>query len=149
ADDQPSAGISELRARLIAAGIALSGQFWTALRFREDGSTELVGCWEVPEALEGVWDSEADVVGTLPARRELVATWRPTEAPPAPRGAADPGVAALRDALGRRDAGSGVGEREMRQRVLVQGGADFTVELAVTVDPPDPASPSRSERPAR
>ncbi|MGO2111428.1 MAG: MerR family transcriptional regulator, partial [Pseudoclavibacter sp.] len=68
-----------LFARLQEAGLGPSGPFWTALRIGERGTVEVVCCWPTfAEADEGA-GGPGSFAGMLPARTELVGTWRPID----------------------------------------------------------------------
>ncbi|MGO1920528.1 MAG: hypothetical protein ACTH07_04080, partial [Microbacterium sp.] len=69
----------------------------------------------------------------LPARTDLVATWRPTEGETLPDGAAHPAVVALFDAVADRKIE--LGGLEVRQTVLGQSEQDYAVDVSVTIEP--------------
>lgn len=134
-DEQANDGFSALHRRLNEAGVPMTGAFWTALRTGESGDVEVVGCWEIDEDPAGRWSGEGDVTGTLPARRDLVATWRPTDADEVPHGATHPAIVALFDAIDERGADLPVRTTEVRQAVRGGFGSDdFAVEVAVTLE---------------
>lgn len=67
----------------------------------------------------------------MPARTELVATWRPTAGEELPEGSLHPAVVGLFDAIDERDLDL-VGT-EVRQTVLGSTEDDAVIEVAVTV----------------
>jgi DNA-binding transcriptional MerR regulator len=142
-DDDANQVFGALFATLHASGLGPSGPFWTTLRAGELGTAELVCCWPtsspVPESVCGP-DSFA---GLLPPRTELVATWRPLEGEELPEGTLHPAIVALFDSLADRAHGTIGGESrggidgvtEVRQTVLGESEADYSVEVSITVSP--------------
>lgn len=118
-------------ARLQASGLGRSGPFWTALRAGDRGTVEVVCCWptltDVPDGVRGPGTFSA----VLPARAELVATWRPVDGEELPEGALHPAVVGLFDAIVER--GAELGNIEVRQTVIGQSADDYAVELSVTL----------------
>ncbi|PFG45032.1 DNA-binding transcriptional MerR regulator [Georgenia soli] len=115
------------------AEMAPAGAFWTALR---EGGTpdtaELLCCWPTERRLPAGWGGDGTVVGVLPQRRELVATWR-SDGGPLPEGAVHPAVVALFEAVASR--GLELSRPEVRQTVVEDDGEGaFAVEIAVTIE---------------
>ena len=69
--------------------------------------------------------------GVLPARTELVATWRPVVAEELPAETLHPAAVGLFDAIAER--GAELGNVEVRQAVIGQSADDYAVELSVTI----------------
>ena len=91
------------------AGLGPSGGFWTTLRAGEQGAgdagtIEIVCCWPTAVAVDPGWGGPDTVVGMLPARTELVATWRPGDDEEPLGSTTHPAVVALFDAIAERDA---------------------------------------------
>ncbi|GAA3932592.1 MerR family DNA-binding transcriptional regulator [Microbacterium soli] len=130
-DDDANAVLGALFARLQAAGAGPSGPFWLTLRAGDRGTIEVVCCWptasHVPEEARGSESFSAE----LPARTELVATWRPVDGEEPPEGALHPAAVGLFDAIAER--GVELGDVEVRQTVIGQSADDYAVELSVTV----------------
>lgn len=130
-DDDAGSVLGALFARLQAAGVGPSGPFWTALRAGDRGTVAVVCCWptdsDVPEEVRGPESFSA----VLPARTELVATWRPAEGEEPPEGALHPAAVGLFDAIAER--GVELGDVEVRQAVIGRSADDYAVELSVTV----------------
>ncbi|WP_117671836.1 MerR family DNA-binding transcriptional regulator [Micromonospora sp. MW-13] len=116
--------------QLQASGLGPSGQFWTTLRAGERGTVEVV--WPTPTEVDDEWCGPQTFAGVLPARTELVATWRPAEGETLPDGPTHPAVVALFDAIaGRQIELRGM---EVRQTVLGQSEEDYAVEVSVSVE---------------
>ncbi|OZB80243.1 MAG: hypothetical protein B7X41_18240 [Microbacterium sp. 14-71-5] len=132
-DDDANEVLGALFARLHAADIEPSGRFWTALGAGDRGAVEVACCWatsaDVPEEIRGPESFSA----VLPARTELVVTWRPADDERFPAGTLHPAVVGLFDAIAER--GSGLGDVEVRQTVIGRSADDDSVELSVTVSP--------------
>jgi len=130
-DDDANEVLGALFARLHAAGIEPSGRFWTALRAGDRGTVEVACCWatpaDVPEGIRGPESFSA----VLPARTELVVTWRPADDEQFPEGTLHPAVVGLFDAIAER--GSRLDDVEVRQTVIGESADDHSVELSVTV----------------
>ncbi|WP_368497763.1 MerR family transcriptional regulator [Herbiconiux sp. A18JL235] len=136
-DDDANEVFAALYARIQQAGLGPSGSFWTALRPGDERDTvEIVCCWPVHAASVAHPDGGPlgpDVFAAeLPARTELVATWRPTSGEELPEGVLHPAVVALFDAVSERDVVLSGGS-EVRQAVLGHGEDDFAVEVSITV----------------
>ncbi|PPG54434.1 MerR family transcriptional regulator [Rathayibacter sp. AY1E9] len=127
-DDEANEIFGALATRVHAAGLGPTGRFWTALRAGEPGSAELVCCWPTSAEAEG---DLADLAAILPARTELVATWRPRGGEELPEGTLHPAIVALFDAAG--DRGLRLDGVEVRQTVLGEGPEDVAVEVSLTV----------------
>ncbi|ANJ25689.1 MerR family DNA-binding transcriptional regulator [Agromyces aureus] len=132
-DDDAEAVLAELFERLRASDLGPSGQFWTTLRAGEQGAVEVVCCWPTPVEVDDERFGAEAFSGVVPARVELVATWRPTEGETLPDGATHPAVVALFDALAHRPI-DGLRTLEVRQTVLGMSEDDYAVEVAVTVE---------------
>lgn len=131
-DDDANRVLGELYQRIQEAGLGPVGTFWTALRPGENGRVELVCCWPtLSVAPESVHGPQA-VAAVLPARTELIASWRPSGDEELPEGILHPAVVALFDAVGER--GMRLGAVEVRQSVIATSETDYTVEVAVTID---------------
>lgn len=130
-DDDANRVLGELFERVQDAGLGPVGNFWTALRPGENGRVEIVCCWPtLSVAPESVHGSEA-FSAVLPARTELVASWRPTSDEELREGVLHPAVVALFDAVGERR--MRLDEVEVRQSVIATSETDYTVEVAVTI----------------
>ncbi|WP_454137978.1 MerR family DNA-binding transcriptional regulator [Microbacterium paulum] len=130
-DEDANEVFGVLFARLQGAGLGPTGPFWTALRAGDRGTIEMLCCWPTPSDVpEDVRGSET-FSGVLPARLELVATWRPALGEELPEGALHPAVVGLFDAIAER--GATLGDVEVRQAVVGQSADDYVVELSVTV----------------
>ncbi|WP_309104693.1 MerR family transcriptional regulator [Microbacterium sp.] len=130
-DDDANQVFAALFAQLHASGLGPSGQFWTALRAGERGTIEVVCCWPtLTLAPEGAGGPET-FSGVLPARTELVATWRAVEGEELPEGSLHPAVVGLFDSIAARSLN--LGDAEVRQAVIGQSEDDFAVEVSVTV----------------
>lgn len=130
-DDDANEVFGSLFARLQAAGVGPSGPFWTALRAGDRGTVEVVCCWPtLVEVSEDVRGSES-FSGVLPARTELVATWRPVAGEEPPAETLHPAAVGLFDAIAER--GAELGSVEVRQAVIGQSADDYAVELSVTI----------------
>ncbi|PPH18165.1 MULTISPECIES: MerR family transcriptional regulator [unclassified Rathayibacter] len=127
-DDEANEILGVLAIRVHAAVLGPTGRFWTALRAGEPGSAELVCCWPTSAEAEG---DLADLAAILPARTELVATWRPRDGEELPEGTLHPAIVALFDAAG--DRGLRLDGVEVRQTVLGEGPEDVAVEVSLTV----------------
>lgn len=126
-DDRADAEFGALFLRMREAGIAPAGAFWSAIRAGGADAVEVVGCWPIDaEPPSGLADATT-VVGVLPRRTELVATWRPDGDESLPDGAAHPAIVALFDALADLD--DPVTWSEVRQMPL----DDAAVEVAITL----------------
>lgn len=130
-DHKANEVFSALFVRLQAAGLGPCGSFWTTLRAGDRGTVEVVCCWptdsDVPEQVRGSESFSA----VLPARTELVATWRPTTDEELPEETLHPAVVGLFDAVAER--GAGLGTVEVRQTIVGQSADDYAVEISVTV----------------
>lgn len=71
------------------------------------------------------------MAGTLPARTELVATWRPTTGEALPEGPLHPAMVALFDAIA--DGQVELHGTEVRQRVLGNDEDNYSVQISVSV----------------
>ncbi|MFC6356335.1 MerR family DNA-binding transcriptional regulator [Luethyella okanaganae] len=131
-DEDANAVFGELFKQLQASDLGPSGQFWTTLRADERGIVEVVCCWPTPIKVDDEWGGPQAFAGILPARIELVATWRPTGGETLPDGATHPAVVALFDAIAHRQIELH-GLLEVRQTVLGQSEEDHAVEVSVTV----------------
>lgn len=125
-DDDANAASGELYGQLRSAGLGPSGEFWTTLRVGDDGTAELLLCWPTAEALDPDWGGTQALVGVLPSRTELVASWQPEEGEVLPEGGLHPAVVALFDSLGERDVTPD--RTEIRQTVVGEG-----VEVSLTI----------------
>ncbi|WP_157433009.1 MerR family DNA-binding transcriptional regulator [Actinomadura rifamycini] len=124
-----------LLADLRSDGLGPSGQFWTAVREGDaPDRAEVVCCWPTAEPAPDGWGGPGTVVGVLPERRELVATWRSATGGPLPEGSVHPAVVALFDAVAAR--GVAVSHDEVRQAVLGRDEHDHSVEVSVTIEQP-------------
>ena len=130
-DEAANAEFGELFLRMRTAGIAPTGRFWTTLRTGEGGEVEIIGCWPVEAEPPAGFASAPAVVGRLPERVDLVATWRPAGDEELPDGAAHPAVVALFDALAGSEAV--VAATEVRQTPLGDHEGDASVEVAITL----------------
>ncbi len=120
-----------LFARIQAAGLGPSGPFWTALRAGDRDTVELVCCWPTTrEAPQGAGGPDS-ISAVLPARRELVAVWRPTGGEELPDGALHPAIVGLFDAIADRP--GALDEIEVRQSVIGTGDDDYAVEVSVSI----------------
>jgi DNA-binding transcriptional MerR regulator len=132
-DDTANAAFGALFLRMHEAGLAPSGPFWSAISAGDSGEVEIIGCWPVDADPPAGFADGPIVVGVLPARTELVATWHPGGDETLPAGSAHPAIVALYDSLAGLD---GV-ERatEVRQTPLIsEDGSDLTaVEVAITL----------------
>ncbi|MFJ4164618.1 MerR family transcriptional regulator [Microbacterium sp. NPDC089698] len=130
-DDDVNDVLGALNARLLASGVGPCGSFWTLLRAGDRGAVETVCCWptlfEVSEEVRGPESFSA----VLPARTELVATWRPVDGQELPEGTLHPAAVGLFDAIAER--GVELGNVEMRQAVIGESCDDYAVGLSVTV----------------
>lgn len=113
------------------AGLGPAGSFWTSIRAGDRGQIELVCCWPTVRPAEVGWGGAGTKVNVLPARTELVATWRPDAGEELPEGYTHPAVVALFEAAGSR--GLDIGEAEVRQSVHGTGDDDWSVEVAITI----------------
>ncbi|MGX1702600.1 MerR family DNA-binding transcriptional regulator [Microbacterium sp. NPDC055357] len=130
-DEDANEIFGALFTRLQRAGLGPSGPFWTALRAGDQGTIEIACCWPTPEDVpEDMLGSES-FAAVLPARTELVATWRPAGGEELPDGILHPAVVGLFDAVD--ELGFEMGAVEIRQTVTGQSADDFVVELSVTV----------------
>jgi DNA-binding transcriptional MerR regulator len=130
-DEDANEVFGGLFVRIQEAGLGPSGPFWTALRAGERGDPEIRCCWptlaEVPAGALG-----PDVIsGTLPARTEIVAVWRPLPGEELPDGALHPAVVGLFDAIAER--GDDLTDAEVRQAVRGESEDDYVVEISVTL----------------
>lgn len=132
-DEDANAVFAELFMQLQASGLAPSGPFWTTLKTGDNGTMQLICCWPTPLELDADWGGPQTLVGVLPVRVELVATWRPTEEESLGEGSTHPAVVALFDALAERQLDLRVAE--VRQSVLGQSKDDYAVEVSVAVGP--------------
>lgn len=132
-NDEANDVFGELFERLARAGVKLSGRFWTTLRSGKRGQAELIGCWAVPEAVVGNWCGKDDITGILPARSDLVATWRPADGEELPDSATHPAIVAIFDALGARGIDLRLDRMEVHQTVRGQGEEDHAVEVSVCI----------------
>ncbi|MFI6510824.1 MerR family transcriptional regulator [Streptosporangium sp. NPDC050855] len=141
----------ELFTALHRDGLGPAGPFWTTIQEGPGPETvRLLCCWPTREPVPEGWGGEGVVTGELPARTELVASWRPAGNATVPEGVVHPAVVGLFEAV----AGLGVDLRdaEIRQRVVGTGTEtdpgqvageeageaghdedDVTVEVAVTI----------------
>jgi len=131
-DEDANAVFGELFERLHASALGPSGQFWTTLRAGERGTVEVFCCWPTPVEVDDEWCGPQAFAGVLPARTELVATWRPTRGETLPDGATHPAVVALFDAIAGREID--LRDMEVRQTVLGQSEEDYAVEVSVSVE---------------
>lgn len=132
-DDTANAAFGELFLRMHEAGLAPSGPFWSAISAGDTGEVEITGCWPVDTEPPAGFADDPIVVGVLPARTELVATWRPGGDETLPEGSAHPAIVALYDSLAGLDGLERA--REVRQTPLVgDDGSDLAaVEVAITL----------------
>lgn len=130
-DDDANQVFIALFEQIQRAGLGPAGSFWTALRAGENETVDLICCWPtITQAPADAFGADA-VTGTLPARTELVASWRPVAGEELPDGAMHPAVVGLFDGLAVR--GSMLGAVEVRQSVSGSSAAEQVVEIAVTV----------------
>lgn len=129
-DDAANAQFAALFADLQRADAGPIGPFWTALRAGEHGRIDIACCWPTSRRLEAGWGDAGTTTAVLPARTELVATWRPQGDERLPEDATHPAVVALYDAVAAR--GLDLRAAEVRQRVLGDE-RDHCVEIAVTI----------------
>lgn len=130
ADEGVNEVFRELFEQLQSAGIAPCGQFWTSLRAGVRGTVDVICCWPTSELI-AVGHSQQFFAASLPARTELVATWRPTSPGTSPDGLTHPGVVALFDALAHRQID--LRDMEVRQEVHGHGDDDYAVEISVSL----------------
>ncbi|MGC5015202.1 MerR family transcriptional regulator [Streptosporangium sp. DT93] len=151
----------ELFAALRRDGLGPAGPFWTTLREGGDPETvRVLCCWPTLKPVPAGWNVKGDggdgddgsgtgggtagstvgstlgngediVVGELPARTELVASWRSADGAPPPEGSVHPAVIGLFEALA--DRGLDLRDAEIRQSTAGQDESDVTVEVAVTI----------------
>jgi DNA-binding transcriptional MerR regulator len=131
-DEDANQVFGALFARIQASGLGPSGQFWTALRAGEGGTVEVVCCWPTSSLAPEHTGGPESFSAVLPARTELVATWRPVEGEELPEGILHPAVVGLFDSIADRDLS--LGDVEVRQTVLGQSEHDYAVEVSVTVE---------------
>ncbi|GGV16883.1 hypothetical protein GCM10010182_42290 [Actinomadura cremea] len=136
ADEASDEAANELLMGLFADlrrdGFGPAGQFWSAVREGDAPEhAEVVCCWPTEGPVPDGWGGVGTIVGVLPERRELVATWRSATGGPLPEGSVHPAVVALFDAIAARDVV--VSHDEVRQTVLGQDEDDHAVEVAVTI----------------
>ncbi|MDR2998580.1 MAG: hypothetical protein LBU78_10730, partial [Microbacterium sp.] len=128
-DDHANALFVELFEEVQRASQGPVGPFWTAIRAGEQGMVELVCCWPtIGGAPAGAYSADT-VVGTLPARIDLVAVWSPTDGDELPDGYTHPAVVALFDEAAER--GIRIGDAEVRQAVQGTSAEDWTVEVSI------------------
>lgn len=131
-NEDANAVFGELFEQLQSSDLGPSGQFWTTLRAGERGTVEVVCCWPTLIKVDDEWGGPQTISGILPARTDLVATWRPTEGETLPDGATHPAVVALFDAIASRKIE--MRGLEVRQTVLGQSEQDYAVEITVTME---------------
>lgn len=131
-NEDANAVFGELFEQLQSSDLGPSGQFWTTLRAGERGTVEVVCCWPTLIKVDDEWGGPQTISGILPARTDLVATWRPTEGETLPDGATHPAVVALFDAIASRKIE--MRGLEVRQTVLGQSEQDYAVEVTVTME---------------
>lgn len=130
-DDDANEVLGMLFARLQGAGFGPSGPCWTALRAGDRGTIEIVCCWPTPSEVPADVRGPEAFAAELPARTELVASWRPSGDDELPDGALHPAVVGLFDAIAER--GVTLAGVELRQAIVGGGAEDSAVELSVTV----------------
>lgn len=136
AEERADEAFTALGSALVAAGVELSGPFWSSVRDAgEDGTAELLCCaplagplpadWELPG-----WDTES---GLLPERTELVVRWSHDAPIPAVEGAVHPAVLMLLTEAERR--GAAVSPARLRQIPLFEDGEPTGVAVALPLEP--------------
>ncbi|WP_314146197.1 MerR family DNA-binding transcriptional regulator [uncultured Leifsonia sp.] len=130
-DDDANEVSGALFARLQTAGVGPNGSFWTALRAGDRGTVEVVCCWPTPVEVSEEGRGPESFSALLPARTELVATWRPVDDEELSAETLHPAAVGLFDAIAER--GAELGNVEVRQVVIGQSADDYAVELSVTV----------------
>jgi DNA-binding transcriptional MerR regulator len=145
ATERANAAFADLHQRLARAGNPPVGPFWSSFAATDDpGAVELLLCWPVarPASADELSEDGGPRIrtGTLPARRELVATWTAADRA-LPAGVPHPAFVALLAELDAR--GVDVDLADVRQVGLVDGsGAPAGTELAVSLG----QNPGRLER---
>ncbi|MGB4136487.1 MAG: MerR family transcriptional regulator [Microbacterium sp.] len=129
-DDHANDVIMALFHEVREAGLGPSGQFWTALRAGDRGQLDVVCCWPTLREPDAGWGGPGVESGILPARTELVATWRPGSDDALPDGYTHPAVVALFEAVAEHDVD--LREAEVRQTVSGTDAGDWTVEVSIT-----------------
>lgn len=130
--DAANAAFGELFAALQTDGLGPAGTFWTGIREGSaPDSATLALAWPTTGRAPAGWGGEGVVVDELPARTELIATWRSRLDEELPEGSVHPAVVALFDALAAR--GSELQPGEVRQSMPLQSEAEFAVEVAITL----------------
>lgn len=130
-DEDANAVFGALFKQLQASGLGPSGQFWSTLRAGERG-VEVVCCWPSTSEVDDEWCGPQTYAGVLPARTELVATWRPAGGETLPEDATHPAIVALFDAIADRQVE--LRGMEVRQTVLGESDEDYAVEVSVSVE---------------
>lgn len=129
-DDDANEVILALFEEVQRAGLGPAGRFWTTIRPGERGQIDLVCCWPTVHEASAGWGGADIEVGVLPARTELVATWRPTDGEDLPVGYTHPAVVALFEAVAHRRVD--LRDAEVRQTVDGTSADDWSVEVAIT-----------------
>ncbi|UNK71167.1 MerR family transcriptional regulator [Microbacterium sp. H1-D42] len=130
-DDHANHLFEVLFAQVHEAGLGPAGTFWTTIRAGDRGQVELVCCWPTVRQADAGWGGPDTEVAVLPARTELIATWRPAAGEELPDGYTHPAVVALFEAVGAR--GIALSDSEVRQRVHGSSDQDWCVEVAITI----------------
>ncbi|MEU4832714.1 MerR family transcriptional regulator [Streptosporangium sp. NPDC023615] len=132
ADELGNEMFRELFVALRRDGLGPAGPFWTTLQAGPGPETvRVLCCWPTSEPVPAGWGGEDTVTGELPARTELVASWRSAGNAAVPQGAAHPAVIGLCEGIA--ELGLELRDTEIRQHVVGQDENDFTVEVAVTI----------------
>ncbi|MCZ4517110.1 MerR family DNA-binding transcriptional regulator [Rhodococcus ruber] len=130
-DDDADSAFMELFAQLQAAGLGPIGPPWTSFSITDEGQSELILCWPTKELLAD-WRDTHTVVGELPARNELVASWIAADAEAIPSGTMNPAVVALYDQVGL---GGVIPEStEIRQASIGSDGRGIEVAMTISTD---------------
>ncbi|MGO1543523.1 MAG: MerR family transcriptional regulator [Gulosibacter sp.] len=131
-NEEATAAFAQLDERANHAGLTRSGRFWTTLRSGDNGQVEVIGCWAASDTVVESWPYEEDLIGVLPARTELVATWPSSDSEELPADATHPAEVAIFDALEERGIELHLDGMEVRQEMIAHGAGDYSVEVSVT-----------------
>lgn len=141
-DDDANRAFAELYERSVEAGLEPGPGFWSSFREAPDSTAkaprlQMLLCWPVARipspdggGRDDAWARDGLLVGELPERTELFASWH-ADGASLPEGSVHPAVVALFDALAER--GIRLATPEVRQHVLGEDADDFVVEVAITL----------------
>jgi hypothetical protein len=123
--------LTTLFEQLQAAGVKRSGPFWTTLTTNSNDQIAVMYCWSVAQPVPGRFGDQDTLIGELPERLELVATWHATPEFTLPEGTTHPAVVALFDALTEQNVD--LKRSEVRQSIVGTDANNYDVEVAITI----------------